>query len=245
MAPNVATGSTDARASDPAARRLRKGRMYLAGRTASMPVSGSVRGPPVPDVTGARAPMMPSNEDLQVWLFAVADSADRLAFARLFEHFAPRVKGYLMRSGSTAELAEELTQETMVAIWRKAASFDPARAALSTWVFAIARNLRIDYHRRGDGTAGIDDEGWDPEQQPADAHASPDELVVAAQRERGVHDAIARLPADQALVLRLSFFEEHPHAAIAEQLGIPLGTVKSRIRLAVAQLRKSLDRFGP
>lgn len=186
---------------------------------------------------------MPTNDEFQSWILAVADAGDRQAFAALFKHFAPRVKAYLMRSGSSAELAEELAQEAMVLLWRKAASFDPSRACVSTWVFTIARNLRIDHHRRRADGSGED--GWNADQQPADAHLAPDEMAVAAQRERGVRQALTELPAEQALVLRLSFFEEHPHARIAQDLGIPLGTVKSRIRLAVTQLRRILDRFEP
>lgn len=195
----------------------------------------------------ARNPM-PTNEELNAWMEAVAARSDRQAFAALFKHFAPRVKGYLVRAGCTPELAEELTQETMVSLWRRAARFDPARAALSTWLFTIARNLRIDHHRRGAvGAHGHADGGdpWDPDLQAADTALPPEELVAAAQRERRVQRALAELPAPQALVLRLSFFEEHPHARIAQELGLPLGTVKSRIRLAVTQLRRLLDGSEP
>ena len=149
-----------------------------------------------------------------------------------------------MRSGSSPALAEELAQDTMVVLWRRAATFDPARAALSTWIFTIARNLRIDHHRRGAEIAAPDGHTAESaDLQPADAHLEPHEQAAAAQRARGVHAALALLSPEQAVVLRLSFFEEHPHAAIAAQLGIPLGTVKSRIRLAASQLRRLLDRF--
>lgn len=186
---------------------------------------------------------MPTNEELNAWMCAVAETADRRAFAALFRHFAPRIKGFLVRYGASESLAEELAQETMVVLWRRAASFDPTRAQLSTWLYTVARNLRIDHQRR---TAGVADEwpdDWDPELQPADAHLAPDELLHAARLERGVRQALAELPAEQAQVLRLSFFDEHPHGRIAQDLGIPLGTVKSRIRLAVAQLRRILDRY--
>lgn len=222
--------------------------MYSAGESMAVPFAG--RGRRCASATvAAMAPVrasMPTNDDFNSWIQAVGQAADRNAFACLFRHFAPRVKGFLMRSGSSAELAEELCQETMVIVWRRAVSFDPARAALSTWIFTIARNLRTDYHRRADGTVNVaDTDDWSPEQEPADTQPSPDDRVLAAQQEQGVHFALAALPPDQALVLRLSFFEEHAHARIAEQLGIPLGTVKSRIRLAVAQLRRTLERFGP
>lgn len=188
---------------------------------------------------------MPTDDEINAWMRAVAESADRPAFAALFRHFAPRIKGFLLRGGADDALAEELTQETMVALWRRAASFDPARAQLSTWLYTIARNLRIDHHRRSAGAAGAAPDDWDAEQQPADAHLAPDALLHAAQRERGVQQALAELPPEQAKVLRLAFFDEHPHSRIAQDLGIPLGTVKSRIRLAATQLRRILQRHQP
>ncbi len=183
---------------------------------------------------------MPTDEQLSAWLRAVAESEDRSAFAALFQHFAPRIKGLLMRGGANDELAEELAQETMVTLWRRASTFDPARADVSAWLYTIARNLRIDHHRRA--TRLVDTNcDCDPEQQPADAHLTPDELLHARQHERRLHRALAELPEEQSQVLRLSFFAEQPHGRIANELGIPLGTVKSRIRLAVRQLRRLLE----
>ena len=193
-------------------------------------------------VTAAAYRRMPTDDEINTWMRAVAETADRPAFAALFRHFAPRIKGFLMRAGADDALAEDLAQETMAALWRRAASFDPARAQVSTWVYTIARNLRIDHHRRTAGASVEAPDDWDPEQQPADAHLTPDELLHAAQRSRGVLHALAELPPEQSQVLRLSFFEERPHGRIAQELGIPLGTVKSRIRLAVTQLRRILER---
>jgi RNA polymerase sigma-70 factor (ECF subfamily) len=203
---------------------------------------------------------MPTSDELNELALAVATAGDRQAFATLFKHFAPRVKAYLMRSGSAEALAEELAQETMVSVWRKAASFDPARAQVSTWIFTIARNLRIDHHRRqggvlAEGIAGAAPAGG-ADADTADLPASPDpqapcplpaldEQASTRERERGVREALAQLPGEQAQLLRLSFFEGQPHAWIASELQIPLGTVKSRIRLAVTQLRRLLDRFEP
>ena len=195
----------------------------------------------VPSVAAGRR--VPTNDEINVWLRAVAEKADRPAFAALFRHFAPRIKGFFVRAGADEALAEELTQETMVVLWRRAASFEPSRAQVSTWVYTIARNLRIDHYRRLSGAATGDAPDWDAEQQPADAHLAPEELLHAARRERGVQQALAELPPEQAQVLRLSFFDEHPHSRIAQNLGIPLGTVKSRIRLAVTQLRHILERY--
>jgi RNA polymerase sigma-70 factor (ECF subfamily) len=189
----------------------------------------------------------PNNEDLCAWMAAVARASDREAFAALFRHFAPRVKSYLMRGGSTAELAEELAQETMVALWRRAVTYDPARAAVSTWVFTVARNLRIDHHRRRAGEAPLPAFAEDADCETArDADgewaAGPDESAMASELQVHIRRAMEALPPEQALVVRLSFFEEHAHGRIAEQLGIPLGTVKSRIRIAIAQLRRTLER---
>jgi RNA polymerase sigma-70 factor (ECF subfamily) len=188
---------------------------------------------------------MPTDDEIKTWMRAVAESADRPAFAALFRHFAPRVKGFLARAGTNDALAEELAQETLAALWRRAAHFDPARAQVSTWLYTIARNLRIDHYRRTGGVPAEVGEDWDPEQQPADAHLTPEELLHAAQRERSVKRALAELPPEQAQVLRLSFFDEQPHGRIARDLDLPLGTVKSRIRLAVKQLRRILERYQP
>ncbi len=174
---------------------------------------------------------------------AVAARGDRQAFAALFKHFAPRVKAYLMRLGTPEGVAEDLAQEALVSVWRKAHLFDPAHAGVSTWVFTIARNLRVDYFRRRSNLVLEQDEGQG-EQLP-DTAPAPDEHCYAAQKESDVQRALQQLSPDQAQVLRLSFFEEHPHARIAHDLGIPLGTVKSRVRLAMNHLRRLLGHLEP
>ncbi|WP_093165575.1 sigma-70 family RNA polymerase sigma factor [Variovorax sp. YR216] len=187
---------------------------------------------------------MPTSEELNGLARAVAVEADRQAFAALFKHFSPRIKSYLMLGGTSDTLAEELAQETMVNVWRKAATFDPERANVTTWVFTIARNLRVDHFRRQDSRMiyGIDDEDTDRQE---DLLPPPEEQVLARERETRVRQAMARLPEEQARVLRLSFFEERAHARIAAELGIPLGTVKSRVRLAVNHLRRLLGDIEP
>lgn len=189
---------------------------------------------------------MPTSEELNDWAQAIARHGDRQAFAALFKHFAPRVKSYLMRLGTSDSLAEELAQETMVNVWRKAAGFDASRASVSTWIFTIARNLRVDHFRRqgnrlSEGHAA--DVG--DEVDLADTLPALDEQLLARQREAGVREAMARLSPDQLQVLRMSFYEEQPHARIAQELGIPLGTVKSRVRLAMHHLRRLLDGLEP
>ena len=177
----------------------------------------------------------PAGPETAELILAIAARADRQAFAALFSHFAPRVKAYLMRLGARAEQAEELAQETLLAVWRKAALFDPARAGASTWIFTIARNLSIDALRR-DRPALADEDPSD-----ANPEAPADLVVLAAERDDRVRLALRALSPEQAEVVELSFFSEEPHAAIATRLGLPLGTVKSRLRLALARLRGLLE----
>ena len=170
---------------------------------------------------------------------AIAARGDRAAFARLFEYFAPRIKTYMQRSGLTEAGAEELAQETMLTVWRKAALFDPASAGAAAWIFAIARNLRIDAfrreNRRGAVTLSEIEAEFDIDDTPL-----PDSQVAVAQSEARVRSALKLLGPDQLRVVELSFFEEKAHAEIAQLLEIPLGTVKSRLRLAMNRLRSLL-----
>lgn len=168
----------------------------------------------------------------------IAATQDRGAFAELFQHYAPRVKAMMMRRGATADRAEDLAQETLMRLWRKAAQYDPARASASAWVYTIARNVSVDLVRR-DGRAAA----WLEEQGPAEEedYDEPEQLLLVAEREDLIRSSLAMLPDDQLKVVRLSFFDGLAHAEIADLLGIPLGTVKSRIRLAMQRLR---DRLG-
>jgi len=195
---------------------------------------------------------MPTPEELNELAQAVAERGDRQAFATLFKHFAPRVKTYLVRGGCAPTIAEELAQETMVLLWRKASTFDPARARVSTWIFTIARNLRIDQHRQrgivvveaeADPGSGLDADGAPAE--AVDPSPAPDERLSAAQAERRLRAALQRLSSEQSRILQLSYYGDQPHASIARDLSIPLGTVKSRIRLAMANLRRLLSETEP
>ncbi len=140
-----------------------------------------------------------------------------------------------MRLGMSASAAEDLAQDTMLAVWNKAGYFDPARASASTWIFTIARNLRTDLHRR-ERDPKVLAEAFDYDLDPM-----PSDHVLAIERETRVRDALKQISADQALVIRLSFFEERPQSEIAQALGIPLGTVKSRVRLAMNKLRALVE----
>ncbi len=167
---------------------------------------------------------------------AIAARKDRDAFAELFAYFAPRVKGYVMRLGAPEAAAEEIAQDVMVSVWRKAALFDRRQASVSTWIFRIARNRRIDVLRR---TKRPELDPHDPALQPEEEIA-PDAALSAAEREERVRAALAELPPEQIELLRAAFYDGLSHREIAERSGVPLGTVKSRIRLAFAKLRARL-----
>ncbi len=169
-------------------------------------------------------------------ILAIASRADRAAFAALFMRFAPRVKAYLLRLGLDNATAEEHAQEALLIVWRKAAQFDPARASAAGWIFTIARNLRIDAARRAQRAPPAPDPADEPLPEPA-----ADAILAAEDRSARVRVALAALPAEQADVIRLAFFDDRPHSDIERVLGIPLGTVKSRLRLAMSRLRGLLD----
>lgn len=170
-------------------------------------------------------------------LIAAVGRGDKAAFATLFEQVAPQIKGYLIRLGSLEDQAEEITQDVMVAVWRKARTYDPDRAAASTWIFRIARNRRIDIWRRQFSLELDPDDPGLLREEPK----MPLEILDAAQQAQIVRTAVAALPDDLALVLRLAYFEGLTHCEVAQKLGIPLGTAKSRIRKAVKMVRKALD----
>ncbi len=173
-------------------------------------------------------------------LSGLAQSRDQVIFAELFKFYAPRLKSYIRRLGSDEAAAEEIVQEAMAAVWNKAALFDATKANASTWIFTIARNLRIDMVRR-EKRPSVDDA--DLGELP-DLGDLPDQILSLSQRAAALRTALQTLPGDQALIVRMSFFEEQPHSAIAETLGIPLGTVKSRLRLAFQRFRKVLGELS-
>jgi len=172
---------------------------------------------------------------------SVAEHRDREAFSRLFDHFVPRLEAYLQRLGSDRAMAEEISQDVMMTLWRKAQLFDPQKSSVTTWLYRIARNRRIDAARRDrldyrdpmDATFG--DVADDREL---------DSTVDVQRREEVLRTAIKDLPEEQLTLVRLAFFESLSHSTIAERTGLPLGTVKSRIRLAFTRLRRTLESQG-
>lgn len=165
-------------------------------------------------------------------IIRIAKHGDKLAFADLFGFYAPRIKGFFMRGGMGAGQAEELAQETMLMVWRKAALFDPEKASASTWIFTIARNLRVDAIRRERYPAQYLLEEHDREPQP-----SPSDGLLKTESEERIRLAIRSLSPEQISVIQLHYFDDKPHSEIARSLDLPLGTVKSRLRLAMQHLR--------
>lgn len=167
-------------------------------------------------------------------LIAIRDHKDQAAFARVFSHFAPRVKGFLIRSGATAELAEECAQEVMATLWRKSHLFDPTKASPSTWIFTIARNRQIDLIRKA-RRPEPEELAWGPEEE-----RDPSEALALQEETDRLGKALAELPEKQRDLIQRAYFGDLSHNEIAEETGLPLGTIKSRIRLALDRLRHSM-----
>ena len=171
------------------------------------------------------------------FLHRVAASGDIEAFRELFEIYAPRVKAYMMRQGTDANTAEELAQETLLTVWRKAGLYSDDRGSATTWIFTIARNLRIDRLRKEMTWVELP-EGRNEE---ASDDPLPDQMYEDNERRKRVQSALSDLPAYQHEVVALSYIEGLSHSEIAERLGLPLGTVKSRMRLAYLKIREAVE----
>jgi RNA polymerase sigma factor (sigma-70 family) len=182
---------------------------------------------------------VPAIEGLEADLVAVGQSRDREAFQRIFAHFAPRLRSFLRRLRVPEGTLDDIVQDVMVNIWRRAASYDPAKASASTWVFTIARNRRIDLARRTRPEVDLDDPATVHEE--ADHAPLPDEQASHGQMSGLLQAALANLPGDQSDIVRLAYHRDMSHSEIATELGLPLGTVKSRLRLALAKLRQSME----
>jgi RNA polymerase sigma factor (sigma-70 family) len=175
-----------------------------------------------------------TTKDWTAQIYAIRDKQDQAAFAELFAHFAPRVKGFLMKSGADASLAEECTQEVMATLWRKAHMFDPSRASASTWIYTIARNRKIDALRK-QRRPEPEDLPWGPEAEPEQADA-----IGLKQETEQLAVAINELPEKQRSLIEQAYYGDLSHSEIAEITGLPLGTIKSRIRLALERLRHAM-----
>lgn len=167
-------------------------------------------------------------------LIAVRDHRDRAAFGLLFDYYAPRLKAFVMRAGASSAQAEEIVQDVMLKVWRKASMFDAHRASASAWIYQIARNRQIDVFRKESRPI--------PDELAEDPGAEPDasQMLGVSQEADRLRDAIGRLKPDQRDVIERAYLGDLTHHEISDQTGLPLGTVKSRIRLGLERLRKEL-----
>ena len=167
----------------------------------------------------------------------VAERADTIAFRELYQTYGPRVKAYMMRLGADAGTAEDLAHETLFAVWRSAALYRAEKGSAASWIFAIARNLRIDRLRREVPWQQLPQELF----EEASGETLPDAALAEKERHARVHTALSGLPPEQHEVVVLSYLEGLSHGAIAQRLGLPLGTVKSRMRIAYQKIRAALE----
>ena len=193
------------------------------------------------DQTMGTSLMNDNSKKLSTWdelLVRVGRDRDKSAFAELFDYFAPRVKSFLLRFGTDMSLAEEIAQEAMIMVWRRAETYDPRQSAASTWIFTIARNKRIDRLRRENRPLP---DMTDPAVMPESIETG--EIQVARmQQEKKIRHALKNLPEEQAKMIFSAYYEEKSHREIAEESGVALGTVKSRIRLALNRMRAQIDK---
>jgi RNA polymerase sigma-70 factor (ECF subfamily) len=168
-------------------------------------------------------------------IVSIAQQQDQKAFAEVFRHFAPRVKAFLIKSGADESLAEECMQDVMATLWHKAHMYDPSRASVATWIFTIARNRKIDLLRRY-ARPEPEDLPWGPEQEPDQA-----DVIALHQESTKLADAIRKLPPKQRELIERAYFGDLTHSEIAAETGLPLGTIKSRIRLALERLRHAMS----
>ena len=204
-----------------------------ASKTASKPARTSGKGNST--VTEAK------REELAQALVSIATHQSEAAFHTVYEHFAGRVKSFLLGKGMDEETAEELMQEIMITVWRKSTTYDPKKAAASTWIFTIARNRRIDYLRGNYRVeVELDDALLERELDLAESENSLDSELNLQQNSNRLYEAMEELPKEQKQVLHLSYFRGQSHGDIAVWLGLPVGTVKSRIRLALQSVRSSM-----
>ena len=170
-------------------------------------------------------------------LSRIATDRSEDAFRSLFNEYGPRVRNFMMQQGADPGLAEELAQETLITVWRKASLYSAEKGSATTWIYTIARNLRTDHIRRQRAWQELTEE---PAQKIPSGDVPADEAMDARQRQVRVQAVLKELPPEQVEVVRLAFMEGLPHSEIATRLSLPLGTVKSRIRLAYQKLRTAL-----
>ena len=198
----------------------------------------AAEGPRAP--RGARASVPRAVDDRvedEALMTAIAVRADRQAFARLFDRYAPKVKAHLVARGAPAGIADELTQDVMLVVWRKAALFDARKASLVTWLYTISRNCLINHIRAAGRRDAVIDVDLDP---PADAPATGEQQLIDMERRRGLAQSVERLPPEQREILQRAYWKGQTLQECADETEVPLGTVKTRVRLALIRLRELL-----
>lgn len=192
--------------------------------------------------TSAERPNASRNQHLVELMVKVANDRDRVAFEQLFDHFVPLLRSYsLTREPGAALVADELAQEVMIKVWNKAHTYKPEAAAVSTWVFTLARNARIDYLRRN-GRFSTEIDPTDLFNSLEDQGPDPFQLAQQQKAQQRVHEGLKALPIEQSQVLAKIYLEGKSHQETANELELPLGTVKSRVRLALQKLELLLKR---
>lgn len=172
--------------------------------------------------------------DETVWMLAVRDQRDKVAFSNLFDHFAPRLKGFIIKTGTSGAQAEEIVQDVMLTVWRKAAQFDPHRAQVSAWIYQITRNRQIDINRKD--SRPLPEELFEPQSLECDTS----QMLALDQEGQHLRNALTKLSDNQRQAVEKAYLGELTHQEISEQTGLPLGTIKSRIRLGLERLRLEL-----
>jgi len=215
-------------------------RMYfdLSRQLGSMRIMTNKPDAHEPDPINASVTVDKADMHADQLIVAIALTKDRALYAELFRRFAPKIKAFVMGQGLAAQEAEELSQEAMLKVWRKAEGFDPTKATASTWIYTIARNLRIDMARKAARKRELPDDLWVNHERPVD------ELMGLAQSADTLKSLMVGLPPEQKEVLTLSFYEDMSHSDVAKALNLPLGTVKSRLRLALGRLRHAFSQDG-
>ena len=172
--------------------------------------------------------------DQTTWMLAVRDARDKAAFGRLFDYYAPRLKGFVMRTGTGSAQAEEIVQDVMLTVWRKAHLFDPQRAQVSSWIYQVARNRQIDIVSRE--RRPVPEELKPPESTDEDAS----QIIALDEEAQKLRQALASLKPGQREMVEKAYLGDLTHAEIRAETGLPLGTIKSRIRLGLEKLRHEL-----
>lgn len=174
----------------------------------------------------------------------VSLTRDQTAFAQLYDFYAPRILSFLIRMRMPRALAEDVTQDVMATLWRKPHLYDASKSSLATWLYRVARNRRIDLARRERLQSA--QESFDPDRVEGGVitNSPMDSLLDAGERESRLRQTLQSLPPEQLTLVRLAFYEALTHSQIAAQTKLPIGTVKSRLRLAFSRLRRALEAAG-